>query len=571
MRSIGAKINYVLLLVFLICGVGMLIVNAKINSMDDITNEISQNYIASVSEVDAISENVTSLKSQMMEYLLVGEDKRSATLGNITKTQGAIVTSFQNLKKYASTQRTEEAVGRLEQSYGTYKDQYNAVLKDIDNGNIKDVASIDARLGKAYDDLEIRVHSVEVQNTVNTARAQKSLAGSAKASHITFIAVGILLIAAIAAGVIVVRFTVIAPARTATRELNIIIDGIEKNDGNLTARVTQKSKDEIGQLVGGVNKFIEVLHSIIAEIKADADNVSNSTNVVYQQISTADGNIMDVSATMQQLSAGMEEMAASAEHISNETDSISTSMENIAAQAGEGSNKAKDIKVRAVALRDDGIASKETTSSMADEIRTAVRASLEKSKDVEKINALTDNILNISSQTNLLALNASIEAARAGEAGRGFAVVADEIRTLADSSRATANDIQVISRDVTASVEELAENANKMIDFILNVVMPDYDKLVNMGEQYNRDAGDFDDIMIAFTEDSAQLKKTMEDVAGLIRSMSSTINENSEGVAMVSDSACGLTEGMSQIKDEMSHTEEVAARLGETVSRFTQI
>lgn len=571
MRSIGAKINYVLLLVFLICGVGMLIVNAKINSMDDITNEISQNYIASVSEVDTISENVTSLKSQMMEYLLVGEDKRQATLGNITKTQGAIVTSFQNLKKYASTQRTEEAVGRLEQSYGTYKDQYNAVLKDIDNGNIKDVASIDARLGKAYDDLEIRVHSVEVQNTVNTARAQKSLAGSAKASHITFIAVGILLIAAIAAGVIVVRFTVIAPARTATRELNIIIDGIEKNDGNLTARVTQKSKDEIGQLVGGVNKFIEVLHSIIAEIKADADNVSNSTNVVYQQISTADGNIMDVSATMQQLSAGMEEMAASAEHISNETDSISTSMENIAAQAGEGSNKAKDIKVRAVALRDDGIASKETTSSMADEIRTAVRASLEKSKDVEKINALTDNILNISSQTNLLALNASIEAARAGEAGRGFAVVADEIRTLADSSRATANDIQVISRDVTASVEELAENANKMIDFILNVVMPDYDKLVNMGEQYNRDAGDFDDIMIAFTEDSAQLKKTMEDVAGLIRSMSSTINENSEGVAMVSDSACGLTEGMSQIKDEMSHTEEVAARLGETVSRFTQI
>ncbi len=571
MRSIGAKINYVLLLVFLICGVGMLIVNAKINSMDDITNEISQNYIASVSEVDTISENVTGLKSQMMEYLLVGEDKRQATLGNITKTQGAIVTSFQNLKKYASTQRTEEAVGRLEQSYGTYKDQYNAVLKDIDNGNIKDVASIDARLGKAYDDLEIRVHSVEVQNTVNTARAQKSLAGSAKASHITFIAVGILLIAAIAAGVIVVRFTVIAPARTATRELNIIIDGIEKNDGNLTARVTQKSQDEIGQLVGGVNKFIEVLHSIIAEIKADADNVSNSTNVVYQQISTADGNIMDVSATMQQLSAGMEEMAASAEHISNETDSISTSMENIAAQAGEGSNKAKDIKVRAVALRDDGIASKETTSSMADEIRTAVRASLEKSKDVEKINALTDNILNISSQTNLLALNASIEAARAGEAGRGFAVVADEIRTLADSSRATANDIQVISRDVTASVEELAENANKMIDFILNVVMPDYDKLVNMGEQYNRDAGDFDDIMIAFTEDSAQLKKTMEDVAGLIRSMSSTINENSEGVAMVSDSACGLTEGMSQIKDEMSHTEEVAARLGETVSRFTQI
>lgn len=335
--------------------------------------------------------------------------------------------------------------------------------------------------------------------------------------------------------------------------------------------MTQKSGDEIGQLVSGVNKFIEVLHGIIAEIKTDAVGVNKSANAVYGQISTADGNIMDVSATMQQLSAGMEEMAATAEHISNETDSISTSMENITKQACDGSSMAKDIKVRAVELKEEGIASKENTSSMADEIRTAVKASLEKSKDVEKINALTDNILSISSQTNLLALNASIEAARAGEAGRGFAVVADEIRTLADSSRNTANDIQVISRDVTNSVEELADNANRMIDFILNVVMPDYDKLVNMGEQYNKDAGEFDDIMIAFTDNSTQLKKTMEEVAGLIRAMSATINENSEGVTMVSNNACGLTEGMSQIKEEMSHTEEVASRLDETVSRFTRI
>ena len=71
MKSIGAKINYVLLLVFLICGVGIFIVNAKINSMGNITNDISQNYLASVKEVDTISEYVVDLKSQMLEYLLV--------------------------------------------------------------------------------------------------------------------------------------------------------------------------------------------------------------------------------------------------------------------------------------------------------------------------------------------------------------------------------------------------------------------------------------------------------------------------------------------------------------------
>ena len=571
MKSIGAKINYVLLLVFLICGVGMVIVNANINSMGDITNEISQNYLASVKEVDTISEYVIDLKSQMLEYLLVSDDKKSATLGNITKTQGAIVTSFQNLKEYASTERMQEAVSKLEQSYVTYRDQYNAAIKQIDNGTIKDSAAIDSKLGKQYDELEIRVHSVEVQNTVNTMRAQKSLEESTNASHMTFIAVGILLVVSLAVGIVVVRFTIVKPAKIATGELNEIIAGIEDNNGDLTARVTQKSKDEIGQLVGDINKFIEVLHTIIGEIKTDAVGVNKSANAVYGQISTADGNIMDVSATMQELSAGMEEMASAAEHISSETDSISENMESIAKQAGDGSAMAKDIKVRAVALREEGITSRENTSAMAEEIRTAVTESLRKSKDVERINALTDNILNISSQTNLLALNASIEAARAGEAGRGFAVVADEIRTLADSSRSTANDIQVISREVTDSVEELADNANKMIDFILNVIMPDYDKLVNVGEQYNKDAGEFDDIMIAFTENATQLKKTTEEVAGLIRGMSATINENSEGVTMVSNNACGLTEGMSHIKEAMSQTEEVAARLDNTVSRFTKI
>ena len=189
----------------------------------------------------------------------------------------------------------------------------------------------------------------------------------------------------------------------------------------------------------------------------------------------------------------------------------------------------------------------------------------------EKISNIIGEIEDIASQTNLLALNASIEAARAGEAGKGFAVVADEIRVLADSSRSTANDIQAISNEVTNSVAELADNANKMIDFIVEVVMPDYDKLVNIGEQYNQDAGNFDNIMRGFTDKAVELKQATEEVAKLIRGMSSTINENSDGIAAVSNNTVGLTEGISQIKEEMSQTESVSERLENTVGRFTRI
>lgn len=512
MKSIGAKISYVLLLVFLVCCVGIIIVNSKINGMGTITNEISQKYLTSIEEVDAISKNVVSLQSQMLEYLIDDDTQKSTTMSNITKTQGAVVTSLQNLKGNATTDRAGETVNKLEQSYNTYNTQYNDVLKQIQNGSITDKTGVNSKLSKLYSSLEISIHSVEVQNTVNTIRAQKALSNNMTISRITFVTVGVLLVVSLILGILTAGYTIIRPAKIATGELKGIIAGIEAQDGDLTARVSQKSSDEVGQLVAGVNQFIGVLHGIIAEMKNDAVEMKNSVNAVYGQISTADGNIMDVSATMEQLTAGMAEMATAAEHISEQADFISDSMEKIAHQAGDGSAIAKDIKGKAVKLKEEGIASKENTSKMA-----------------------------------------------------------DEIRVLADSSRSTANDIQAISNEVTNSVAELADNANKMIDFIVEVVMPDYDKLVNIGEQYNQDAGNFDDIMRGFTDKAVELKQATEEVAKLIRGMSSTINENSDGIAAVSNNTVGLTEGISQIKEEMSQTESVSERLENTVGRFTRI
>ena len=397
MKSIGAKISYVLLLVFLVCCVGIIIVNSKINGMGTITNEISQKYLTSIEEVDAISKNVVSLQSQMLEYLIDDDTQKSTTMSNITKTQGAVVTSLQNLKGNATTDRAGETVNKLEQSYNTYND----VLKQIQNGSITDKTGVNSKLSKLYGSLEISIHSVEVQNTVNTIRAQKALSNNMTISRITFVTVGVLLVVSLILGILTAGYTIIRPAKIATGELKGIIAGIEAQDGDLTARVSQKSSDEVGQLVAGVNQFIGVLHGIIAEMKNDAVEMKNSVNAVYGQISTADGNIMDVSATMEQLTAGMAEMATAAEHISEQADFISDSMEKIAHQAGDGSAIAKDIKGKAVKLKEEGIASKENTSKMADEIRNSVRDSLDKSKGVEKINDLTDNILSISSQTNL--------------------------------------------------------------------------------------------------------------------------------------------------------------------------
>ena len=267
----------------------------------------------------------------------------------------------------------------------------------------------------------------------------------------------------------------------------------------------------------------------------------------------------------------MEEIAATAVNISGKAEDVYSSMQNIANQAFSGSDFVKEIKTRAQELKQQGIDSKQTTIQMATDMNEALKQSLEKSKDVDKINGLTTNILDISSQTNLLALNASIEAARAGEAGKGFAVVAEEIRQLADSSRDTANDIQEISRQVTASVDELAGNANRMIDFISNVILPDYDRLVHTGDQYNADAGSFDTIMQEFADSATTLQNTMKEMTILIQDMSTTIGECSSGISVIADNTNDITQSMSQIQGEITDTENISKRLETEVGRFTSI
>ena len=122
-------------------------------------------------------------------------------------------------------------------------------------------------------------------------------------------------------------------------------------------------------------------------------------------------------------------------------------------------------------------------------------AAVEQAKSVQKINALTDNIKQISSQTNLLALNANIEAARAGEAGRGFAVVASEIGDLATQTLDTVSTIDEIVGEVNSSVSNMTECLTTIMEFLEQTVLGDYEHFAQVGEQYHADADTFQQIM----------------------------------------------------------------------------
>ncbi len=371
--------------------------------------------------------------------------------------------------------------------------------------------------------------------------------------------------------IISVNKSISKPAKTASSKLNEIITNIENGEGDLTERINVKSKDEIGQLVSGVNSFVEQLQGIMLKIREESNNLSELANSITSEIADSNDNASSISATMEELSASMEEVAATLDEITTGAQEILSASKEMSDEAETGKEFVTGVKGTAVSMRSDAQTSKENTTAMIQEIRAMLEVAIANSRSVEKINELTDEILNISSQTNLLALNASIEAARAGEAGKGFAVVADEIRVLAENSKNTANNIQGISSLVTNAVEELSSDANKMIEFIDSTVLADYDKFVDMANSYHDDADHMDEILQRFYGNASKLAETMAQMTEGIDGINIAVDESAQGVTMAAQSTAQLVDALVNIKSEADSNREISEDLQGEVKRFKNI
>ncbi len=371
--------------------------------------------------------------------------------------------------------------------------------------------------------------------------------------------------------ILVVIKSIAKPARKASSHLGQIIDKIEKNEGDLTERIDVSTQDEVGELVRGVNSFMDQLQGIMQKIQRESVHMDELVNNITGGINDSNENASSVSATMEELSASMEEVAATLDQITVGTQEILNASQNMRNKASSGAGFVKEVKDRAVEIREQTLESKNTTSQMISDIRLLLEKAIENSRSVEKINGLTAEILNISSQTNLLALNASIEAARAGEAGRGFAVVADEISVLAGNSRDTANNIQSISALVTEAVENLAKSANDMLEFIDTTVLTDYDKFVNVANIYHNDADSMDDILHEFYNNAQELANTMSNMTEGIDGINIAVDESAQGVTVAAQSTGHLVEALGAIKAEADTNREISQQLQEEVQRFKNI
>ena len=212
--------------------------------------------------------------------------------------------------------------------------------------------------------------------------------------------------------------------------------------------------------------------------------------------------------------------------------------------------------------------SRHKTDQMYAVMKQKTDAAVEQAKSVQKINALTDNIKQISSQTNLLALNANIEAARAGEAGRGFAVVASEIGTLAKNSADsvaseigdlatqtldTVSTIDEIVGEVNSSVSNMTECLTTIMEFLEQTVLGDYEHFAQVGEQYHADADTFQQIMQQTKEAVDALEQHIGEISSTVSEINSMVEQSTDGISGIAEKSGStqnlVTEGYDKLQE----------------------
>ena len=377
-----------------------------------------------------------------------------------------------------------------------------------------------------------------------------------------FMAVAAVIVAILMAGILAgaIRKNVLA--------VNQKIYDLVHSDGDLTQRLDVTSGDELELIADNVNELIAYIHEIMSEVAINSKSLNGASVDAARNMEDANRGILEVSATMEQMSAAMEETNASMEQILRLVETLDTEIGAISDSAKEGQTKSIDIAANADNIHKEADVKQREAREQSGAMVSSMQEKIENSKAVEKIADLTSEIMSISSQTNLLALNASIEAARAGEAGRGFAVVADEIGNLADNSNKAAAQIKEVSAHVIENVNGLAEEAQRMIDFMNEVSIKGYDLVLSVSDEYSSNISDMADTMTQFAAEAAELREELTSIRDAVESITLAVNESSQGISNVAEASTTLTGSVESVTNQVQENLSIAAKLDDEVGKF---
>lgn len=309
--------------------------------------------------------------------------------------------------------------------------------------------------------------------------------------------------------------------------------------GDLTQRLDDSRRDELGQLAQGFNAIISKVNSMIIDIKHTEDVMDERFRLLNDMANSVDEYVHSQQSQAHSVATAANEMNFSISEVSNLATDTANKTETTLSQVEESNAHIKETS-RAM---NELFSSNQITQN-----KIAMLA-----EQTETINSVIETINGISEQTNLLALNAAIEAARAGEQGRGFAVVADEVRTLAARTQDSTGEIKSV-------IETLQSSAKEAVD-----AMSKNTELANMGQKETDVASN---ALSNVVNEITQITELNTQVATATSEQANVVGELSSNVTSIADMASNISELSVKTKTVVNELSEQNDILKELVFQF---
>ena len=394
------------------------------------------------------------------------------------------------------------------------------------------------RAGEAAGELE----TGEAKGKVDSAR---DLLDGARVALIVLLAIEL---AAAAAGALLFARWLSGSIKNMTWQVQQVAAG----DGDLTRQIEVEDRLTLGPLADSINVMIGALRGSVAEIGRIAGELSNSAEQMSAVIQQMNASSQDISSTIAHIAKGGEEQARRVLETSHAMEMMTASMQEMAEKA----DKSNQAATEAIEIAQRGAEAAVETASAMDIIRGAAETVMDASMGLEErfmqIGIIVDVITSVADQTNLLALNAAIEAARAGEQGRGFAVVAEEVRSLAENSRKSAEQISNLIREIQGGVNRMRGSIDSAIE------------QVRGGTEVVEKAGRaLQEIAISIQTTSRYAGEIVETTRQQLLSNEEALKAITEIASIADETAASSEEASATVEEQTASMQEMAAAAAE--------
>ena len=520
----------------------LLAVNADINTLESIQADIQQ-YQSLMSDVEvnttqrdeALSNLETkarilgsSLKAHSSLFFASAmfEDMRRAERKFLVERDSSSVKSYledakrmQGPLKSASISAEEKA--QVAKALESYSNEFQSVVRLTESGEqlSQDMVTTASRvIGSA--------------NSLRERQADNMESDRKQATTLIFGATGIAVLLGILMAYLITR-AITSPINHA------VAIASEVASGNLSVRIDNNRTDEIGRLMAALATMVSGLRELVRSIESGASNIAASAEELSTVTSQTSDGIHRQKHETDQVAAAMNQMTATVSEIARNAEQAFAIASDAANQATEGEHE-----VRETVSQVNGLA-KEVSQSM--EIIQGLQT------ETANIGTVLDVIKSVAEQTNLLALNAAIEAARAGEQGRGFAVVADEVRSLAQRTQSSAQEIEAL----VTSLQSSAENSVSAMESSATLASDTLKRATATGASIARITGAVEEI-----------KQYNSQIATASEQQTSVAEEINQNITSIRDATDQSASSSNQTASSSSELARLGSELQTLVSRF---